>query len=109
MLDFFDGAQQSSITIQEPAASSGNGGSGPTVKSGTVTTNPAGNGSVSFNTAFPDTNYSISLTPQDPGDSTMCMYSNKAVSGFDLATEDDGGKSEGSVTVDWIAIAHNNP
>jgi hypothetical protein len=109
VLDFSDGAQISSITIQEPASNGGNGGSGPTVKSGTVTTNPAGNGTVTFNTAFPDTNYSISLTPQDPGDSTMCMYNSKTASGFNLTTEDDGGKSEGSVTVDWIAIAHYNP
>lgn len=108
MLDFSDGAQTSSITIQEPAAPAGNG-SGPTVKSGTVTTNPAGNGTVTFNTPFPDTNYSIALTPQNPGDSTMCMYSSKTASGFDLVTEDDGGKAEGSVTVDWIAIAHYDP
>lgn len=108
MLDFSDGAQTSSITIQEPAAPAGNG-SGPTVKSGTVTTNPAGNGSVTFNTPFPDTNYSIALAPLNPGDTTSCMYSDKTASGFNLVTEDDGGKSEGSVTVDWIAIAHYNP
>ena len=108
MLDFSDGAQTSSITIQEPAAPAGNG-SGTTVKSGTATTDGSGDATVTFSTAFPDTNYSIMLTALDPGDTCTCMYSSKTASGFSIRTEDDRGSDEGNVTVDWIAIAHYDP
>jgi len=94
---------------ETPLHSHPGGGDGPTVKSGTVTTDVNGAASVVFTTGFPDTNYAIVITAQNPGDTTICMFSNKATSGFDLKTEDDGGKVESDVVVDWVAIAYNNP
>ena len=81
----------------------------PTIKSGTVTTDGDGLASVTFATAFPDTNYSVVLTAQDPGDTTICMFYNKGTGGFDLKTEDDGGKAAPNVVVNWVAITYNDP
>ena len=82
------------------------GGSGP--KAGQATSGGSGTGSVSFNTPTADTNYSISMIAQDPGDVVVCNYSNKQVTGFDFTTFDDGGKAEPNVTVDWIVTPYNN-
>ena len=87
----------------------GGGGNSPTIKSGTITTDGSGVGTVTFNTEFPDTNYAIILTCQDPGDTGVAMYYNKAVGGFNVKTEDDRGSNERDVTVDWVATPYNNP
>jgi hypothetical protein len=85
------------------------GGSGPTIKAGTITTDGGGAATVSFNTAFPDTNYAILLTPQNPSDAVMASYNSKAVGGFGVETHEDKGQSKGSVVVDWIATPYSNP
>jgi len=85
------------------------GGSGPVIKSGTITTDGSGNGTVSFTTAFADINYAISLTPDAIGvDAVIVIYGTKTVGGFSVMTYDDGGKVETNVTVDWITIEYTN-
>jgi hypothetical protein len=79
-------------------------GGGATIKCGTTTTNGNGDATVTFGVAFGDTNYFISLTCQDSGDTNIAMYSSKATTGFDVRTENDQGNAEGSVPVDWVAI-----
>jgi len=80
------------------------GGGSQIIKAGSVTTGGGGSASVTFGTAFSDTSYYISLTPQDPGDAVMAEYTSKATTGFTVNTYEDKGQSKGSVTVDWIAI-----
>lgn len=79
------------------------------VYAGSVMTDVNGNASVIFNTAFPDTDYAISLTPEIGLDTVIAMYGNKATTGFSIKTEDDGGKDEPNVNVDWLAVEYNNP
>lgn len=87
----------------------GNGGSSIVIKSGTITTDGSGNGTVTFTTAFADTNYAISLTADAIGvDAVIAIYGSKAVDSFSVQTLDDGGKSEANVTIDWIAIEYTN-
>ena len=81
-------------------------GGGLETKAGSTTTDANGAALVAFATAYSDTNYSIQLTCADPGDTAIAMYSNKAVGGFDIKTEDDGGVDEPNVTVDWVAVAY---
>jgi len=106
MVDFSSGAQTSSITVfvEAPAA-----GSGPTVKSGEATTDGNGDATVTFNTAFPDTNYAITITALYPTDVATCMFQNKVAGGFDIKTMNDQGNDEPTVTVTWIATPYSNP
>ena len=108
MLDFSSAAQDSSITIFGQAAAAPPG-SGPAVKTGTTSTNAQGDGSVTFNTAFSDANYSIAMTALDPADVAVCMYDNKTAGGFDIRTENDQANNEPNVTVDWTATEHYDP
>ena len=85
------------------------GGGGVEYKAGTITTNSGGTGSVTFTTAFANTNYAISLTPQDPSDAVFATYSSKSTTGFGVTTYEDKGQTTGSVTVNWLAIVYNNP
>lgn len=85
------------------------GGSGPVIKAGTVTTNVDGVAIVTFNTAFPNTNYAILLTPLNPADGIMAMYDSKSVGGFGVETREDKGATKADITVDWIAIPYSNP
>lgn len=85
------------------------GGGGPTIKSGSVTTDGGGTVAVTFGSAFPDTNYSILLTPQDPSDAVFATYQNKATTGFTITSYEDKGQVKGSVTVDWLVVSYSNP
>ena len=85
------------------------GGGSVDYKAGTTTTNGSGIGTVTFNTAFSDANYSISLTPLSPADGIMAMYASKGVGGFGVETRDDKGGIAGDITVDWLAIGYSNP
>ena len=80
------------------------GGGSEVIKAGSVTTGGGGSGTVTFGSAFADTSYYISLTPQDAGDANFATYSSKATTGFTVNTYEDKGQSAGSITVDWIAI-----
>ena len=109
MLDFSSAAQDSSITIFGQTTVTAPPGSGPTVKTGTTTTDNQGDATVTFNTAFPDTNYSIAMSSLYPNDVGVCMWQNKAAGGFDIKTQNDQGNNEPNVTVDWTATAHYDP
>jgi len=85
------------------------GGNGAVIKSGEIVTNGSGIGSVVFGTAFPDVNYAISLASEGSSDDIITTWSNKTVNGFDVRTNDDGGKAEGNVTVNWIVTPYTNP
>jgi hypothetical protein len=85
------------------------GGGGLTAKAGQVTTDGNGVATVTFTTAFPNTNYAILLTPQNPSDAVMASYDSKATTGFGVTKHEDKGQIKGSVTVDWMAIEYNNP
>ena len=80
------------------------GGGGAIIKAGSAITNGSGAATVTFGTAFSDTNYFISLTVANPGEAAMGMYSNKATTGFDILVKNDKNQTVGSATVDWIAI-----
>ena len=84
------------------------GGNGSVVKTGTITTDGSGLGSVVFNTPFTDMNYAICLTCGNPQDTVIAMWGNRQAGGFDVKTEDDRGGAESNVIVDWIAIPHSN-
>lgn len=85
-------------------------GSSVDYKAGTITTDGGGLATVTFNTAFDNTDYAILLTSDNIGtDTTTVMYGNKATSGFDISTKDDRGKIKPDITVDWLAIACNDP
>lgn len=78
---------------------------GSNIKAGSVITDANGDASVTFGAAFPDINYAIALTPAGIGvDTVTAMYGSKATTGFSVRTEDDGGKAEPNITVDWIAV-----
>jgi len=79
------------------------------IKAGVITTDGSGVGAVVFGTAYSDANYVILLTAQNSGDATICVYSSKAVGGFDVATLDDEGNAEPNVIVDWITKPYSNP
>jgi len=85
------------------------GGGSVDYKAGSIVTNGNGVGTVTFNTPMADTNYAIALTAQNIADTNIVMYENKAVDGFTVITQDDGGKSEGDIPVDWFVIIYNNP
>ena len=80
------------------------GGGSQVIKAGSVTTGGGGTAGVTFGSAFADTSYYISLTPQDPSDAVMATYESKATTGFTVTTYEDKGQTAESVTVDWIAI-----
>lgn len=94
---------------ETPLHSHAGGGGGPTVKSGTATSDGSGQGSVSFSTAFSDTNYAVSMIALGTADSVFCTCENKTASGFDFYTFNDRGQSVSSVTVEWIAVAYYDP
>ena len=85
------------------------GGNGVVIKTGTITTDGNGVGTVMFTTPFSDVNYAISLACDGSVDDIIVTWSSKTINGFDVRTHDDGGKAEGSVIVNWIAIPYNNP
>ena len=85
------------------------GGSGVDYKAGTTTTNSSGIGSVTFTTAFADTNYAILMTSLTPSDVAVAMYYNKATTGFGVETREDKGGIIGDITVDWLAIGYSDP
>lgn len=84
-------------------------GGGSSAKAGTAVTGATGEAIVMFRTAFLDANYSISLTALDLADTATCMYSNKTNIGFGIKVEDDGGKDEPDVAVDWVATPFADP
>jgi hypothetical protein len=85
------------------------GGGGVVYKAGTVTTDGNGEATVTFNTAMPSTDYAICLAPMSGADTVAAMYNSKSVNGFGIKTEDDSGKKEPNLDVDWIIIAYSNP
>jgi len=95
--------------IKEITAEDVGGSNGLVVKSGEIITDGGGIGSVVFGTAFPDTNYAISLSSNGSADDIIITWSGKIVNGFDVRTSDDGGKVKGNVMVNWIAIPYSNP
>jgi len=84
------------------------GGNGAVVKAGAITTDGNGIGSVMFATPFPDTNYAISFACDGLVDDIIATWSSKTINGFDVRTNDDGGKAEGSTVVNWIATPYSN-
>jgi len=78
-----------------------------TIKAGTVTTN-GGAAYVAFNTPFSSTDYAIALTAISGADTVICMWYDKAVGGFSLVTDDDGGKTESGVVVLWVVVPYDN-
>jgi len=74
------------------------------VEGGTITTDGEGVFSVVFGSPFPDTNYQILFSCEGSADVTIATWTNKTVNGFDISSDDDGGKTEPNTTVDWIAI-----
>lgn len=87
----------------QTALHSHSGGGSEIIKAGSATTNSGGTTSVTFGTAFSDTNYYIALTCQK-SDAVMASYASKATTGFTINTYEDKGQAQGSVPVDWIAI-----
>jgi len=85
------------------------GGGSVDYKAGSTTTNSSGVATVTFTTAFSDANYAILLTPQNPSDAVMASYDSKATTGFGIQTHEDKGQTQGSVTVDWLAIGYSDP
>ncbi len=85
------------------------GGSGPTIKSGTVNATSAGTYPVSFTTAFPDANYAIELTCSNTSKGPVALWASKAAGGFDIIASQSGGGGFLSFNVDWIATAYNDP
>lgn len=85
------------------------GGNGAAIKAGMIITDGNGIGTVIFSTPFSNVNYAISFGCDGSVDDIIATWSNKTVNGFDVRTHDDGGKAEGSTTVDWVVIAFNNP
>ena len=83
------------------------GAGGPTVKSGTMTTT-GGSGSVTFGTAFPDTNYSIALSAEMDVDAIIANWSSKTAAGFGVTTQTDKGLVVGADVL-WIVVSYNDP
>lgn len=84
------------------------GGNGSVVKAGTITTDGAGQASVVFNTAFPDTDYAIALCGYRV-ETIIATWLNRTISGFDVRTEEDKGQTYGNVEVLWVATPYSNP
>lgn len=103
-IDFSSGEETSSITIliEAPASSS-------SPKSGYVTTDGSGDATVTFGTAFSDTNYAIVVSAQYTDDNATAMWHSKAVGGFSVKTMNDQGNNEPSVLVNWVATPFSNP
>ena len=81
----------------------------PTIKSGSVTTGVAGTATVTFNTAFPDADYSISLCPVSGADTVSVMWNTKAAGSFGVKAEDNEGNNEDNTEILWIAVTYSNP
>jgi hypothetical protein len=79
----------------------------PTIKSGTVAgASFAGNPkifTVTFNTAFPDTNYSVSVISEE---SRSWTFQSKLAGSFVM---NSNANLALTLNVDWIATAHNDP
>jgi len=87
------------------------GGGGLVDKSGNVTSDGSGEATVSFNTPYGHTNYFINLTCVSNPDTVVAMVATgtKASGGFTVVTDDDGGKAESGVSVDWCTGPYSNP
>jgi len=87
------------------------GGGGLVDKGGIVTTDGAGEASVSFNTSYSDTNYFIILTAAENSDAYMPLViaGTKAVDGFSINTREDKGGNEPNVDVYWCTGPYSNP
>ena len=85
------------------------GGGGPTIKAGTIITDGNGVGNVVFSTPFIDVNYAICFSGNGVVDAVIITWTNKTVNGFDVKSDDDGGKAEANVIVDWLAVSFSNP
>lgn len=80
-------------------------------KSGRVVTDEYGEGVATFNTEFPDVNYSIQLTCIDADSEDIYVASkyDRAVGGFKVRTRNKNGALVGGLTVSWLATRDNNP
>ncbi|GAI58835.1 unnamed protein product [marine sediment metagenome] len=89
----------------------GGGGGGLVNKSGEVTTDGSGEGIVTFNTPYADTNYFITFGCLDPGNTPIVKVKSgtKATTGFTVISEDDLGKVLSTVTVMWATGPYANP
>jgi len=85
------------------------GGGGPIVKTGTIITDSNGAGSVVFPTPFVDVDYAICFACEGSIDVVIATWMNKTVNGFDVRSDDDGGKAEPNTIVDWMAVSFSNP
>jgi hypothetical protein len=84
-------------------------GSGNAIwKSGTVTTDGGGAGTVSFGTAFPNGISAVILSMKNPSNSnTVVSYSSESVSGFSVSSyRPDTGAARASVTMSWYATGY---
>ena len=75
------------------------------VKGGTITTDGNGVFSVVFGSPFADSNYQILFSCEGSGDVVIATWTNKTMNGFDISSDNDGGKTEPNAIVDWIAIS----
>ena len=89
----------------------GGGGGGLVDKAGQVTTDGSGEATVSFTTPYGHTNYFVQLTCVSNPDTVTAMVATgtKASGGFTVVVDDDGGKPESGVVVDWCTGAYSNP
>ena len=89
----------------------GGGGGGLVDKSGQVTSDGDGEATVTFNTPYGHTNYFVQLTCVSNPDSVFAAVATgtKASDGFVVVVDDDGGKPESGVLVDWCTGAYSNP
>jgi hypothetical protein len=81
-------------------------------KSGIVTTGPDGTAAVTFNTPFAVTDYTVAITPRDPGGNDMVIaYAfNLTVSGFSVKVKEvPSGNGEPGITCAWLSTLDNNP
>jgi len=87
-------------------------GSGGLVdKGGVATTDGNGEATVSFNTAYGDTNYFIQLTSAESSDAIICVVKSgsKTVNGFTINSKDDRGGDKPNVAVYWCTGPYSNP
>ena len=81
-----------------------------TTKSGIVVSNANGESTVTFNSPYIDTNYSISLSPILTSNPKIAAASNISTTGFKVTVY--RAKTEAiapSVTIHWVTTRHYNP
>ncbi|MHA2065742.1 MAG: hypothetical protein ACXABY_15300 [Candidatus Thorarchaeota archaeon] len=82
----------------------------PPTKSGTITTDGAGQASIVFGQPFIDDAYTVALTCADNGTQVVVAHVvDKSASGFSIYTRSArSGQLAGSITVSWLATRNYN-